>query len=120
MRCPVNKVSKIIGADDNKLWRMIRYYVKEFRKLSERIPLGEDYSEVKSIGMDETSKKKRHDYVMIVVDLDKKRSIFVVVRKDFFEKGKGAETVGKFKKDLEEHGCCSEHIKNASIDMSPA
>ena len=25
---PVNKVSKIIGADDNKLWRMIRYYVK--------------------------------------------------------------------------------------------
>ena len=53
--------------------------------------------------MDETSKKKRHDYFTIVVDLDKKRSIFVVVRNDLFEKGKGAETVGKFKKDLEEH-----------------
>lgn len=103
---PVNRVSKIIGADDNKLWRMINYYIKEARKL-------EDYSDVKSIGIDETSKKKRHDYVTIVVDLDKKKTIFVA-------EGKGAVTVKKFKIDLEEHNGNSENITNASIDMSPA
>ncbi len=42
---PANKVSQIIGEDDNKLWRMIQYYVEEARKLA-------DYSNVKSIGID--------------------------------------------------------------------
>jgi transposase len=103
---PVNKVSKIIGEDDNKLWRMMRYYVEEARKL-------EDYSEVKSIGMDETSKKKRHDYVTIVADLNKRKTIFVA-------EGRGAEVVEKFKEDLVVHGGFPEDITNASIDMSPA
>lgn len=103
---PVNKVSQIIGVDDNKLWRMVHYYIEEARKL-------EDYSDVKSIGIDETSKKRRHDYVTIVVDLDKKKTIFVA-------EGKGAVTVKKFKRDLEEHNGNSDNITNASIDMSPA
>ena len=45
---PVNRVSQIIGVDDNKLWRMMRYYVAAARQL-------EDYSEVDKIGVDETS-----------------------------------------------------------------
>ena len=59
---PVNKVAQIIGVDDNKLWRMMRYYVAAARQL-------EDYSEVDKIGVDETSKAKGHDYVSLFVDL---------------------------------------------------
>lgn len=103
---PVNKVSKIIGEDDNKLWRMMRYYVKEARK-------SEDYSEVTIIGMDETSKRKRHDYVTIMADLNKRKTIFVA-------EGKDADAVAKFKEDLLAHRGLPENITNASIDMSPA
>ncbi len=103
---PVNKVSQIIGEDDNKLWRMMHYYVEEARQW-------EDYSHVESIGIDETSKKKRHDYVTLVADLEQGKTIFVIG-------GKGADTIEKFKEDLVEHGGCAENITNASIDMSPA
>ena len=99
---PVNKVSQIIGVDDNKLWRMMSYYTEL-----------EDYSEVSKIGVDETSKRKGHDYVSLFVDLDGKRTIFVA-------EGKGAETVSAFKQDFMGHGGRPDDITDASIDMSPA
>ena len=103
---PVNAVSRIIGEDDNKLWRMPRHYVEEART-------HEDYSSVVAIGIDETSAKKGHDYVTLVVDLDKKRTLFVA-------EGKDASTIEKFKEDLVAHNGSPEHITDAAIDMSPA
>jgi len=103
---PVNAVSRIIGEDDNKLWRMIHYYVEKARAC-------EDYSWVSSIGVDETSAKKGHDYVTLVVDLKAKKTIFVT-------QGKDASTIERFKEDLVEHRGLPERIANASIDMSPA
>ena len=103
---PVNKVSKIIGVDDNKLWRMMWYYVKEARRL-------EDYSEVDKIGVDETSKTKGHDYVSLFADLTGKRTIFVA-------EGKGADTIAAFAQDLKEHKGDPEHVTDVSMDMSPA
>jgi transposase len=103
---PVNKVSQIIKADDNKLWRMMNYYTEAARQF-------EDYSGVKRVGIDETSKTKGHDYVTLFVDLQESKTIFVV-------EGKGSETIEEFKKDLTEHGGKSENITDASIDMSPA
>ena len=103
---PVNKVSQIIKADDNKLWRMMNYYTEAARQF-------EDYSGVKRVGIDETSKTKGHDYVTLFVDLEESKTIFVA-------EGKGSETIEEFKKDLTEHGGKSENITDASIDMSPA
>jgi len=103
---PVNTVSRIIGVDDNKLWRMMRHYVEAARK-------EEDYSEVTRIGTDETSKCKGHDYVSLFVDLDEKKTIFVA-------EGKGSETVVAFTADLQAHGGKPENITDVSIDMSPA
>ncbi|HKZ41430.1 MAG TPA: ISL3 family transposase [Candidatus Hodarchaeales archaeon] len=103
---PVNTVSRIIGVDDNKLWRMMRHYVEAAREK-------EDYSEVKRLGTDETSKCKGHDYVSLFVDLDEKKTIFVA-------EGKGSETVVAFTQDLKEHGGNPENITDVSIDMSPA
>jgi transposase len=103
---PVNKVSQIIKVDDNKLWRMMTHYTEAARQLA-------DYSGVSKIGIDETSKKRGHDYVSLFVDLEGKRTIFVA-------EGKGSETIGEFRKDLIGHGGKAENIMDASIDMSPA
>lgn len=103
---PVNKVSKIIKVDDNKLWRMMSYYTEAARQLA-------DYSGVSTVGIDETSKTKGHDYVTLFVDIKESRTLFVA-------KGKDAETVRAFKEDLVAHGGRIEEIREASIDMSPA
>jgi transposase len=103
---PVNKVSKIIKVDDNKLWRMMQYYTEAARKQ-------EDYSEVKKIGVDETSKAKGHDYVSLFVDLAERRTIFVA-------EGKDSETMTAFTLDFKEHHGNPHDITDVSIDMSPA
>lgn len=103
---PVNAVSRIIGEDDNKLWRMLRHYVEEARTHV-------DYSSVSVIGVDETSAKKGHDYVTLVVDLEEKRTIFVT-------EGKDSSTIDTFKEDLVAHKGSPEQITDAGIDMSPA
>jgi transposase len=103
---PVNKVSQIIDVDDNKLWRMMHYYTEAARQR-------EDYSGVKKIGVDETSKTKGHDYVSLFVDLAEKRTIFVA-------EGKGSETMVTFAQDFKEHYGNPDNITDVSIDMSPA
>jgi len=103
---PVNRVPQIINVDDNKLWRMMHYYTDAARQK-------EDYSGVKQIGVDETSKAKGHDYVSLFVDLGKKRTIFVA-------EGKGSETMAAFTEDFKEHHDNPHDITGVSIDMSPA
>ena len=83
---PVNRVSRIISVDDNKLWRMMHHYTEAARQT-------EDYSGVKQLGVDETSKAKGHDYVSLFVDLEKRRTIFVA-------EGKGSETMAAFAGDF--------------------
>lgn len=73
----------------------------------------EDYSGVKQIGVDETSKAKGHDYVSLFVDLAEKRTIFVA-------EGKGSETMIAFVKDFKECHGNPHDITDVSIDMSPA
>jgi transposase len=103
---PVNKVSRIIRVDDNKLWRMMLYYTEAARR-------EEDYSGVTRIGVDETSKAKGHDYVSLFVDLSKRRTIFVA-------EGKGAETMAAFARDFEDHHGDPRGVTDVSMDMSPA
>jgi len=103
---PVNAVSLLTGVDDNKLWRLLGFYVEAKRKT-------EDYSEVTQFGFDETSKKKRHDYVTLFVDYKTRKTIFVT-------EGKSSETVKDFVTDLVQHNGKVENITDISADMSPA
>ena len=103
---PVNKVSKIIKVDDNKLWRMMYYYTEDFRQL-------EDYAGVNKLGVDETSKGKGHNYVSLFADLAEKRTIFVA-------EGKGSETMTAFSQDFKAHQGNPDAITEVSMDMSPA
>lgn len=103
---PVNAVSRLTNVDDNKIWRMLECYVEEARKL-------EDFSEITKIGLDETSKKKNHDYVTLFVDLEQRKTIYVT-------EGKDNTTIKRFTEDLEAHNGKKENIVDVSCDMSPA
>lgn len=73
----------------------------------------EDYSNVKRIGIDETSVKKGHNYVTFFFDLDNRKLLFGT-------EGKDNETVKEFVADLMRHGGNPEQITDAAIDMSKA
>lgn len=103
---PVHTVSQIIKTSDYKIWSMLERYVN--LALSKN-----DYSQLTAIGMDETSKRKGHDYITLFVDLLKKRTIFIT-------EGKGHETVEAFVNDLLKHNGDSQKITDVSCDMSPA
>jgi len=103
---PVNVIARLLSVTDTRLWRVINAYVEMARAR-------EDFSDVKRIGIDETSVKKGHDYVSFFFDLDKKKLLFGT-------EGKGNETVMDFVADLKRHGGDPEQITDAAIDMSKA
>jgi transposase len=103
---PVNTVCKIINESDYKIWAMLDRYVN--KALSNN-----DYSQVTTVGMDETSKRKGHDYITLFVDLMKKQTIFIA-------EGKDHKTVQAFVDDLKVHNGDPDAIKDISCDMSPA
>lgn len=103
---PVHTVSRIINESDHKIWATLERYVT-------MALVNNDYSHLKAVGMDETSKRKGHDYITLFVDLLKKRTIFIA-------EGKGHETVNAFVNDLEAHNGHAQAITDVSCDMSPA
>jgi len=106
MAMPVNKVASLVKVSDDKLWTMIDRYVSKTR-------VHENFENIKSIGLDETSRAKGHDYITLFVDLEKRRTTFIT-------QGKDNTTVDRFKEDLEAHNGKADNIKEVSVDMSPA
>jgi transposase len=72
-----------------------------------------DFSEVKRLAADETSKARGHDYITLVADADQHRVLFVT-------EGKDAETIRDFATDFAAHGGDPAAVESISIDMSPA
>jgi transposase len=103
---PVHTVSRIVGESDYKIWSLIERYVN--RTLARN-----DYSELKAVGMDETSQRKGHDYITLFVDLVKKRTIFIA-------EGNDRKTVAAFADDLKAHKGDPQAITDVSCDMWPA
>lgn len=102
----ISKVAEMIGEHDTRVWRVVDYYVKETRSK-------EDFSDVSTIGVDETSFTKGHNYVTIVTDVDKSKIIHVC-------KGKDSSTIATFHNDFKVHGGCPNNIQSVCCDMSPA
>jgi transposase len=103
---PVKCVSRLIKVNDDRLWRMIDKYI-------ERAHAEQDLSELVSVGMDETSRAKYHQYVTLFVDLNENRTVYVA-------EGKGHETVADFATVLTQHGGDPLNITDVSCDISPA
>jgi len=103
---PVKRIAELVTEHDTRLWRLVQHHVNEARDEA-------DYSDVKQVGIDETSSKRGHNYVTLVVDLEESKTIFAT-------EGKDNATIGRFKDDLIDHGGNPEAIDDVSCDMSPA
>ncbi len=103
---PVKSVADLIGEHDARIWRVLEHYVLKARS-------DEDFSEVESVGVDETSRAKDHQYVSVFVDLDKSKVLYVC-------EGKDASAIKLFKFYLEDTNWPCINLRNFCCDMSPA
>ena len=103
---PVHNVSQLTGVSDFKIWRLLDTYIAAAKS-------NEDFSEITTIGMDETSVAKGHDYITLFVDLNQSRTIHI-------SDGKDNTTVADFVGVLEGKGGDKKNIRDVSCDMSPA
>jgi transposase len=103
---PITKIADLVEEYDTRIWRIVRHHVSEGRGK-------EDYSEVKELGVDETSARKGHNYISIFVDMAKAKVIFATP-------GKGAGTFKDFKADFISHKGKPENVRELSMDMSAA
>jgi len=103
---PVFTVSRLVRETDQRLWRVLDHYVAKARKAV-------GMSDVHSVGVDETSGRRGHDYITLFVDLEAKRLLFTTP-------GKDAKTFEQFSEDLQAHGGSAKAITEVSMDLSPA
>lgn len=106
LHMPIHQVCKMIDSYDRKIWKMLSQYTEECRELS-------DFSDVTQVGIDETAARRSHNYVSLVVDLEKRKTIYVT-------EGKDSEVVENFSEDLEAHGGDATKVEHVSCDMSPS
>ncbi len=102
------QAARLIDEHDTRLWRVLQHYVDQAR-------VEQDVSNVTAVGVDETSRAKRHHYVTVFVDLEADRH-----RVLFATEGKDAKTVQRFREDLEARGGTAEQVQEVCLDMSPA
>ena len=103
---PVNRVASMIKTSDDKLWAMLEKYVDTTREQ-------ENFEAIDTIGLDETSRAKGHEYITLFVDLLQRRTIFIT-------EGKDNLTVARFAYDFQNRHGKVEAIKDVSCDMPPA
>ncbi len=103
---PVRQAARWLRVRDKQLWRRIEHYVSQARRQ-------QDMSQVRIVGIDETSLRRGHSYVTVVHDLDAKRLLFCT-------EGRDHQTIGDFAQDLRAHGGEPTAIAHACMDMSAA
>lgn len=103
---PVSQAAGLLRVTAKRLWSRIEHYVHEARAK-------QDMSEVRIVGIDETSVKKGHEYITVVHELAQKRLLFACAGRDH-------ETLGAFAQDLKAHGGDPAAIEHACMDMSAA
>ena len=105
---PVSAVARHVEVTGKRLWRIVRHYVsKAIAAL--------DLKSLKAIGLDETASKQGHNYITVVIDLD--RSDKPVI---FATPGKDKDCLTKFCEFIEAHEGRPENIVEVVCDMSPA
>jgi len=103
---PVNKVGKTVSEYPKRVWTIFNYWISVAYSQA-------DHKDLETLGIDETSAKKGHDYLTLAVDMQQKRVVHVT-------KGKGADTITAIAGYLKGKGSSAEGIKQVCIDLSPA
>lgn len=102
----VSAVARHLGESDKRLWRVLDHYVMAAHA-------AKDWSAVRQIMIDETSAKKGHRYVTVVLDAQSHDLLLMV-------EGRSAEAVASFVAAMPAHGARPEQITEVVMDMSPA
>jgi len=105
---PIAALARLVREHDTRIWRLLEHYVEEARAAA-------DHSEVTSVGIDETSARRGHDYVSLFMDLgiEKPRVLFAT-------EGRDGSTLKRFAQDLSNHGGDPDLVTSVCCDMSPA
>ena len=103
---PVKKASDIMGVYPQRLWNIFSFWVSKAHD-------ADKIEELATVGFDETSSKKGHNYVTTMVDIEQRRVLFA-------SPGKGADNIKESVEYLKDKSVDVKCIKQVSIDMSPA
>jgi transposase len=103
---PFAAVARLVGESAHRVMAVCERYVHSALGLA-------DFSDVRALAIDETSRARGHDYVTLAADAVKRRVLFVT-------EGRDAKTIEELAVHLDDHGCPPEQIDTVSIDMSPA
>jgi transposase len=103
---PFAAVGRIVGISPYKALAIAERYVELALKQA-------DFSAVKALAVDETSRARGHDYITLAAD-PLERCVLAVTE------GRDAQAIGQIAEELAAHGCPPEQIESVSIDMSPA
>lgn len=103
---PVRAAAELVGEHDTRLWRVLHHYVQRARAQT-------SHEGVRSVGIDETSARRGHDYISLFVDLAVPRVLFATPGHDH-------STLERFAQDLRAHGGDPDRVGDVCSDMSPA
>jgi transposase len=103
---PVRAIADLVGEHDTRIWRVVHHHI-------DRARAKEDFSSVRHVGVDETSRRRGHHYVSLFCDLQRAKLLFATP-------GREASTFGRFREDLEAHRGDPQQILELCMDMSPA
>jgi transposase len=102
----VSAAARHLGEGDTRLWRVIDHYVMEAHKKK-------DWSGVLRLMVDETSARRGHRYVTVILDADSRDLLLMV-------EGRSGEAIAEFARQMPAHGAHPEQIQEVIMDMSPA
>ncbi len=102
----VSAAARHLAESDTRLWRVLDHYVMEAHA-------AKDWSQVRQIMIDETSARKGHRYVTVVLDAQSHELLLLV-------EGRSAQAVAEFAATMPAHGARAEQITEVVMDMSPA
>ena len=103
---PFAAVGRIVGESAYRVMGVCRRYVELALEQA-------DFSGVKALAIDETSRARGHDYITLAADAIERKVLFVT-------EGRDTKTIESLAAELQAHGCSPEQIESVSIDMSPA
>lgn len=103
---PINKVGKLLNEDAHRIWTIFNHWIgKAYVADAPSVP--------KTLGIDETSSKKGHEYVTVAVDMEERRVIHVT-------EGKDIAAVSAVKDYLASKEISAKDVEHISMDMSPS
>jgi transposase len=100
---PVSRVAELVAEEDTRLWRMIQRLVEAAHSQA-------DWSHVRAIAIDETSARRGHRYVTVILDAESRSVLYMA-------QGRDSEAVNTFCEALQRHGGDPANIRWVAMDM---